>query len=383
MNKKALVLFIISSMLLIGCTTTDLTSTTEGTTQQGTIKIGVIVPLSGDASVYGIEAQYALNYQLDKINKNLEASEKQIELIYEDGKCTGSDAASAFQKLTDVDNVNIILGGLCSSETLGMAPLSTNKEILTISAMSSSPEIEQASPYVFSLALHDNMTGTAIADEMKNYKKVAIITEQSDFNIAIGKVWEEKIQEFSNVEIVANEIFTAGESDFRNILAKVQKSNPEAIFLNPNIGITAGNLLKQLAEIENWEDKDLFTHIVYLPNSIRESSGDVSEGMVIIDSPTSTTPELEKILEEIKEQYGATETIGAFFTTTSLDTLNIAVDMAVEFDDDTEKMQQAMRKRTFDGYSSKTGIYFGKNSFPQNIEMGKYIIQDGKAIYQD
>jgi len=47
----------------------------------------------------------------------------QIQLIIEDGKCDGKDATSAAQKLVNVDNVKIILGGVCSSETLAASKI--------------------------------------------------------------------------------------------------------------------------------------------------------------------------------------------------------------------------------------------------------------------
>src|SRR5437868_99394 len=74
----------------------------------GTVKIGVLSPLSGDAAAYGQEIQKVLNYTLSKVNAE---SGTKIELDYEDSKCSGSDAVAAFQKLTDVDGVKIIIGG--------------------------------------------------------------------------------------------------------------------------------------------------------------------------------------------------------------------------------------------------------------------------------
>lgn len=79
----------------------------RGAGGSGTVKIGFIGQLSGDAAVYGEEAQRILNYRLAQIN-----AEKgtKFQIIWEDGKCSGGDAVNAFQKLTNIDGVKVIIG---------------------------------------------------------------------------------------------------------------------------------------------------------------------------------------------------------------------------------------------------------------------------------
>src|SRR3989344_319096 len=75
-----------------------------------TVKIGFITPLSGDAAALGQEEQKVVAYRVKQINDAAGESGTKFEFIYEDGKCSGNDAVSAFQKLTNIDGVKIILG---------------------------------------------------------------------------------------------------------------------------------------------------------------------------------------------------------------------------------------------------------------------------------
>ncbi|MDP6562065.1 MAG: ABC transporter substrate-binding protein, partial [Candidatus Peribacteraceae bacterium] len=89
----------------------------------GPIKIGYIGPLTGEAASYGVDTLNGTELAVAEINAAGGINGRLIELITEDGRCTGTDAASAAQKLVNVDKVVAIIGGQCSGETLAAAPI--------------------------------------------------------------------------------------------------------------------------------------------------------------------------------------------------------------------------------------------------------------------
>ena len=103
-------------------------------------KIGFIGPLTGDAAVYGELLRNVIQLAVNEINAAGGIGGRQIEMIYEDGKCNGKDGANAMQKLVNVDQVKIVIGGFCSSESLAAAPIAMNNKVLLFSPGSSSPE---------------------------------------------------------------------------------------------------------------------------------------------------------------------------------------------------------------------------------------------------
>jgi branched-chain amino acid transport system substrate-binding protein len=149
-----------------------------------TIKIGVIAPMSGDLAVYGEQLSYVLDAELALVNDKINDGKK-FSLIYEDGKCNGSDAVTAFEKLKNVDGVEFVIGGFCSSETLAIEPLLENSDVMLISVASSNPALDNLNPYLFSFSYNDNLIGKTLADGMKDYQKVALISEQNEYNIGI------------------------------------------------------------------------------------------------------------------------------------------------------------------------------------------------------
>ena len=92
------------------------------------IKIGAILPLSGDAAVYGKNLQNGMNLTLEEyINNN--PSSKKMKIIYEDSKADPKLAISCFEKLLSVNKCKIITGGFSSSETLSIAPIAEKTKL--------------------------------------------------------------------------------------------------------------------------------------------------------------------------------------------------------------------------------------------------------------
>jgi branched-chain amino acid transport system substrate-binding protein len=387
MNKNKLVVGVVILMIVVwagyslfsgvGSLPTPSNSTSSPATATQTVKLGVLAPLSGDAAAYGLEEQKVLNYALAKINS---AGGTKFVLDFEDGKCSGSDANAAFQKLKDVDGVKIIIGGFCSSETLAIAPLTKDGSALTVSPGSSNPTIEGASPYTFTLSYSDEVVGDTLAKQMSSSSRVAIISEQNDYNIGVKNVWEKAIAAYPNVRVVANEVFPKSGLEFRTLLAKVQKANPDAILLNPNVGVTANSLLKQLAEMKNWTGYKIYTQFAYLADDTRTPVGTFAEGMTIVDAPNLSDPAFLAYKADIEKAQGPIPTLGNYYTASTIDDINILTALVRELGNDPQAVQSALSTRTFQGFLGN--ITFAGHSFKQGSVGGVYVVQDGKAVFQ-
>ncbi|HLD02401.1 MAG TPA: ABC transporter substrate-binding protein [Candidatus Nanoarchaeia archaeon] len=113
--------------------------------------IGAVAPLTGEGAVYGLPEQRTVDLGVKELNARwaAEGKKQRLELIVEDGKCNGKDGLTAAQTLVNLKGVKVIYGGLCSSETLGLAPFAEENAVLVFSSMSSSPEITNSGDYIF------------------------------------------------------------------------------------------------------------------------------------------------------------------------------------------------------------------------------------------
>ncbi len=346
-----------------------------------TVKIGFVAPLSGDAAVLGQEMQKIALYRVKQINEAAGENGTKFEVVYEDGKCAGNDAVNAFQKLTSIDGVKFIIGGLCSSETMSMAPLADQSQVLVLSPGSSNPKIEGIGKYTLSLSYSDKKTGEDLAKALSSYKKVAVITEQNEYNIGIRDTFLEDIKNYPSVSVVANETFPKGTSDFRSTLEKVRQASPDAVLLNPNPGVTAENLIRQLAEMKAWTGYKLFGQLAYLLDSGRAPAGNFTEGMIVIDAPNVNSPELLAIEEAInKDQGGTLNDLGHYYTASTLDAVDLITSLITKDGNDAEKVLNDLSRGRFKGHIGD--IAFDGHNFVRITLSGKYLIQNGKAVLQ-
>jgi branched-chain amino acid transport system substrate-binding protein len=266
------------------------------------IKIGYIGPLSGDAAVYGETEKNIIGYAIDDINKNGGISGQPLEIIYEDGKCNGKDATTAAQKLISVDHVQIILGGVCSSETLAAAPIAEKGKVILLSGFSSSPDIAKAGEYIFRNAPSDADVAKLDAETIAaKYKKVAILSENADYSLGIKNVMKEVFSS-KDVQVVADENYTGATSDFRSILTKIKSVNPDVLYVNPGSSPKDGGLIAKQAR-ELGIAAPIHGNFLLGTLDALAAGGDALEGVVISDS-IELNADTKNLKTIYKEKFG-------------------------------------------------------------------------------
>lgn len=212
---------------------------------QSKIKLGFIGPLSGPASSYGVMAQRVVSMAVEDINKK---NKIQLEVLYEDGRCSGRDAVNAFKKLSQINKVKVVIGGICSSETLAIAPLADKNKVIVFSPMSGSHEITHAGDYVFRNAPSNTDAVKAIFDLITKLcaKKVAIVSEKTDFAVSVREQLLKMLSEYKGKYEILTEDFMPNEKDFKSLLPKLVNFAPNVIVLSAQSAQTGSLFLKQL-----------------------------------------------------------------------------------------------------------------------------------------
>lgn len=243
------------------------------------IKIGFIGPLSGDAAVYGEPSRNGAVLAVEKINASGGINGQNIELIIEDGKCNGKDALNAAQKLVNVNKVKFIIGGACSSETMGFTAFAEQNKVLVFSYGSSNPDISKAGDYIFRNAPSDALGGVELAKLVadKGFTKVALVSENTDFAQGVRGIFKKS---FTEGEIVFDEVFATNTTDFRTIATKIKSLNADAVVLNVQTGSSGARLARQIREGGN--DAQFFSFFVTGDDFVK--SGVFVENTYILDA---------------------------------------------------------------------------------------------------
>ena len=204
--------------------------------------IGAMDALTGVAESYGNPLLQAKLLAVEEINAAGGIDGRMLELIVEDSKCAAQDAIIAYNKLTDVDDVKIILGATCSGSTLGAAPLAEQDGVVMLSASATSPDIASAGDYIFRTAINDLQLGTDIGNTLwsDGIRTIATITESTDYAEGARSTSVARFEELGG-SVVAAEGFSSDVIDFRSQLTKLINANPEALLLAAQGEVAGGN----------------------------------------------------------------------------------------------------------------------------------------------
>jgi len=127
-------------------------------------KIGVLFPLTGDASSYGQKGRRAIEMAVDDCNALPGAANRIITSVFEDSKGNAKDGVSAAQKLITVDKVPAMLGDAVSAVTLPLAAIAEANRVVLVSPTSSAPAISQAGKHIYRIWPSDLTEGKAAAE---------------------------------------------------------------------------------------------------------------------------------------------------------------------------------------------------------------------------
>ena len=231
-------------MVVFFLTWCSISTTNNDERYSDAIKIGVIAPLSGPASNYGIDAINTYQYTVEKYNKTAKVP---VELIIEDGKCSGKDATTAAQKLINVDRVEVIVWWVCSSETMPAGQLAQDNGVLIISPTSSKPEISDIGDYLF--RFWNDAVATSLSNEYyreNDINTIAIIHEQTDYAVAIAN----KTQETFPWTVAFTESVQTDEKDLTILAQKIASrlDDVDMLVLYVQTESSAINFINALAE---------------------------------------------------------------------------------------------------------------------------------------
>lgn len=301
-----LALVVVAALVTVGCTSAPTTPNGQTTTQksQDEIVLGFIGPLTGDAAPYGVAERNVVEMAVKELNANGGINGKPVRVIYEDDKCSGKDSTLAAQKLVNVNNVKLILGGVCSGETLAAAPITEQNKVILFSAFSSSPEVTHAGDYVFRTSPSDADAGVTAAKFLiqDGRKRIAFVTENTDYSVAFAKVARDYLKS-QGIELVADEFFNSESKDYRAQLTKVKSANPDTILLMPQSGVSGGLLVKQATELGI--DAQIYaSNPVFLNKETYDLAGDSINGIEYFDAPGITSEKALAFLDAYTKLYG-------------------------------------------------------------------------------
>ena len=296
-RKLAFGLIPILALAVLAC------SSSSGGQQAASFRIGVMESLTGAGVTYGTVANQAKQMAADEINAAGGINGRRLEFVVEDSQCSAKGAITAYNKLTNVDGVKIILGTSCSSAMLGAAPLAEADGVILFSGLASNPDIANAGDYIFRTQISDIQVGTDTGNTLwaDGVRDLATITEATDYAEGVRRTSVAQFEKRGG-RVVAEERYSSDVTDFRSQLGKLFSANPNALHLASQSEFAAGTIIKQARELGY--EGPIYAETVSVGTTALEIAGDAATGMKAITADLDPDNEqAQEVLANFRERY--------------------------------------------------------------------------------
>jgi branched-chain amino acid transport system substrate-binding protein len=221
-------------------------STTDAAIAQDTVKIGIVMPMTG---VFGpIGKQVTAAAKLYVAQHGTTVAGKKIELIIRDDSGVPDNARRLAQELVANDKVSVI-GSSVTPASLAMAPIVTQFKVATVIMVSGTSIVTERSPYFVRTSFTLGQQSSIIAEwAAKNgSRKVVII--QSDFapGAEASAVFTAAFTKAGG-QIAETIKVALSNPDFAPFLKRARDLNPDTLFVFVPAG-QAGSFAKQFVEL--------------------------------------------------------------------------------------------------------------------------------------
>ena len=274
-----------------------------------TIKVGVLLPLTGAQAKFGEIEKKSFEMAAEEINAKGGVNGRKIELLFEDDTGKPDVGRSGVEKLISREKVPVITGGYSSSVTAAAAPVAQQFKVPFVICTGSADDItEKRYDYIFRInpaaSEYPQSVESFLKEVATDVKTAALLYENSSFGQSSSKSFEEDAKRLG-LKILVKEGYQAGAIDFKPILTKVKAANPDMIYMVSYV-MDASLLMRQSKELRINPKMFVGGGAGFTLPEFAKSAGDAAEGVfsATLWIETLPFPGAKEYFNNYKKKYG-------------------------------------------------------------------------------
>lgn len=341
--------------------------------QQGdALRIGVLLPLTGEGASYGEDCRRGIELALDNFRKR---GAKPVEVVFEDTKIDPKTAISAFNKLVSVDKSQAIIGDMFSSTTLAVAPLAQQASVVLLTPTAADERIPATGDHVFSIYPSASSEGQFMAErlEIETLQRVAVLYQNQTATKGIADAFADAVRKRGGSVAIVESI-PDEKSSYRSLLERVAARRPSSIFISAyrdpvamliTMGRESGLNVPYVTQSTLYDEKALVDY------------ADKLEG-VLLSGPyfdsTSDAAAVKKFFADYQARFGKPPSVWSAY---GYDAADILLTALVEAANEKVSVGSKLAGRVFSGLTGRTDI---KQDRSIEKEMVLYSIQGNTFV---
>ena len=304
--------------------------------QEKVLKIGYVTEQTGVEAYIGQASIPALQDHIEEINAEGGIGGYKLQLIVYDTRSEVTDAVAVSKRLMDQDKAIAIIGPSWSAAGIPLAEIADTAQVPMVATTASNVNVTvtedgKLHPYMFRVCFIDPYQGYALADFAYNklgLRKVAFLTDvASPYTVGVHKFFESHFAELGG-EVVAQEGYTQGDTEFRAQLAKIKDSGADllvaAAYTYKDVG-----LISQQMEALGLKIQVMAGDGVFVPDLL-DMAGPQLEGAIVTTGVSENAPEFAEFNASFEKTHNVKANVYTYYGLDALYAIEHAIRAAVE-----------------------------------------------------
>jgi len=256
-------------------------TTTGGGGEEGPIKFGMLIGVTGDYSPYYDVSKAGADVAITEINDAGGVLGRPVELVVVDNKSTAEGAVQGFSQIVDVEGVHV-LGGPESDGAIANLQAIKELHLPTICPACGTSELDQAGgDYIWRITGSDSDGGLIAAQFARDagYTRVAMLVQNTEGASAPADAFKQVFTEIIGGEVVADVRFDPGQSSYQAQVDQAFADDPEAVYVGA--GFEAGGIILTEWQRRGYGGSFLFSPDMIVPEiaALTEQGVEIGDGV--------------------------------------------------------------------------------------------------------
>ncbi len=296
-----------------------LTGASMGCRKEKLLKIGYITEQTGSEAYIAQTSTPFLEEYIEKINAGGGIDGYKLKLMVYDTRSEVPDAVSVTKRMIDQDKCVAIIGPSWSAAGIPIAQIADNSKVPVVATAASNVNVTvsesgQLHPYMFRVCFIDPYQGYALSEfayKKLNLRKVAFLTDvSSPYTVGVHKFFESHFKELGG-EVVANEGYNQGDTEFRAQLSKIKVAKPD-LLVNAAYTYKDVGLMAQQADTLGLKVTFMGAD-AWLVDDLLPMAGSKLEGSVLSTGASTDDPAFAQFNAEGEKKHGIKPSVYTYY----------------------------------------------------------------------
>lgn len=318
----------------------------------GSLKIGVVGPMSGPASAWGLALRGGVELAAEEVNEaggvTIDGTEHEVEVIVYDDQYQGGKAVTATNRLISQDQVDYIIGPIGSDSLLAMRPITEDAQVVMLANSLTPAALTAETTYTFRTILSPSEYTPGmyewIAENHPQIQSVALVTPNDEGGRGVTEVAEAALKD-ENLTF-HTEYYERGTQDFTTVVSQLLAQQPDAVDLAGSPPGDAATIVRQL-RASGFDGRLIKSGGSAVQQIVDVAGSEAAEGFLFYSDVNFAAPAIQEYAERFDSEYNADlNSLSPWFHDGTLFLLEAIEEAGTR---DTEVVAETLESMTFEG----------------------------------